>query len=71
MFNSWRSSATCVAVRVTTVDLSPASMAGGWTITDGQLTLFNPASVIVSRYRRRSVIPNPWTPSTRRLTQPA
>ncbi|WP_159450937.1 hypothetical protein [Micromonospora cremea] len=45
-------------------------MAGGWTITDGQLTLFNPASVTVTRYRRRSVIPNPWTPSTRRLTQP-
>ncbi|MGR6318814.1 group II intron reverse transcriptase/maturase [Micromonospora soli] len=45
-------------------------MAGGWTITDGQLTLFNPASVTVSRYRRRSVIPNPWTPPTRRLTQP-
>lgn len=42
-------------------------MGGGWRITDGQLTLFNPATTTVTRYRRRHVIPSPWTPRTRRL----
>jgi len=35
-------------------------MGGGWTITDGQLTLSNPAAVTVTRYRRRHRIPSPW-----------
>jgi hypothetical protein len=42
-------------------------MAGGWTITNGQRTLFNPATVTVTRHRRRSVIPNrPDEPEVRR-----
>jgi hypothetical protein len=45
-------------------------MGGGWTITDGQLTLLNPATVTVTRYQRRHVIPTLWTP-TRRHTPPA
>lgn len=33
----------------------------GWWPTDGEWTLFNPAAVVVTRYRRRgSKIPSPW-----------
>jgi RNA-directed DNA polymerase len=35
-------------------------MGGGWTITDGQIILSNPASIPVVRYRRRHRIPSPW-----------
>jgi len=40
-------------------------MNGGWTITDGQLTLFSPASVTVTRYRHRHRIPSPWPTAAR------
>ena len=34
----------------------------GWRPTDGEVTLFNPASIAVTRYRYRGAqIPTPWT----------
>ena len=38
----------------------------GWWPTDGEVTLFNPATVTVTRYRYRGArIPTPWTSTTR------
>jgi RNA-directed DNA polymerase len=71
---SWRRVAYWIRKRhkgLTWKQLRRRFMNGGWTITDGQLTLFNPASVTVTRYRYRAVIPTPWTPNTRHRAQPA
>ena len=67
---TWRRVANWLRKRhkgLTWATLRRRFMGGGWRITDGQLTLFNPATTAVTRYRRRHVIPSPWTPRTRRL----
>jgi RNA-directed DNA polymerase len=70
---SWRRTAVWLRKRhkgLTWKQLRRRFMGGRWTITDGKLTLFNPAAVTVTRYQRRHVIPTPWTPTISRAAQP-
>ncbi len=63
---TWRRVANWLRKRhkgLTWTTLRRRFMGGGWRIIDGQLTLFNPATTAVTRYRRRHVIPSPWTPA--------